>query len=323
MRARVLASLAVALVACCLAAPAHASGAHAHDHLRPLLVQPRRPAGVAVVGRVPLLPAAQPGPVARPAREAEGVGLQLGLAVLQLGLPLAGAGGVRLHRRARPRPAAGHRPGGRALRDRPPGPVHQRRARLGRLPGVADDAGRPRPHQRRRLPGGVGAVVRGGQPHHRPPPVHRRPRPGDPLPDRERVRRQRRRVHGGAQGGRAARRDHGAGVPQRQGPQPAVVGRSGGAGDLRHRHLSGRLRLQPHVVPRPHRLPLPARRHLVQPAAPRGRRPPVLLRRVPGRRLRPVGRTRVRPLPRSRGRRSSGCSTPTTSRTSSPRRTST
>ena len=66
---------------------------------------------------------------------------------------------------------------------------------------------------------------------------------------------------------------------------------------LCHRHLSSRLRLQPHLVPWPHRLPLPARRHHVQPAAPRGRRPPVLLGRVPGRRVRPVGRARLRPLP--------------------------
>ena len=111
----------------------------------------------------------------------------------------------------------------------------------------------------------------------------------------------RRRLHGGAQGRRAPRRHHRAPVPQRQGPQPAVVGRSGGAGDLRDRHLSGRLRLQPHVVPGPHRLPLPARRHLVQPAAAGRRQPPVLLRRVPGRRLRSVGRTRLRPLPRAHG----------------------
>ena len=54
------------------------------------------------------------------------------------------------------------------LRHRPAGAVHQRRARLGRLPGVADHPGRPGPHQRRRLPGGLGAVVLRGQPRSSP-----------------------------------------------------------------------------------------------------------------------------------------------------------
>jgi glycosyl hydrolase family 35 len=82
-----------------------------------------------------------------------------------------------------------------------------------------------------------------------------------------------------------------------KGRNPAVVGRSGSAGALRDRHLSRRLRLQPHVVPRPDGLPLPARRDLVQSAAPGRRQPAVLLGRVPGRRLRPLGRARLRPLP--------------------------
>ena len=119
--------------------------AHAHGHLRRLLVHDRRQADVPVVGRVPLLPAAQPRPVARHLPEDEGGGLQRHLALLRLGLPLAGAGRLRLHRRARRRPAARHGPGGRPLRDRPPGPVHQRRGRLRRLPRLADHAGRAAP----------------------------------------------------------------------------------------------------------------------------------------------------------------------------------
>ena len=111
-------------------------------------------------GRVPLLPAAQPRPLARPAREAQGERLQRRLAVLQLGLPLARAGRLRLHRRPRRRPAARHRRRGRALRDRPA------RARTstpsstrGGFPAwLTTQAGRART-QRRRLPGGLGAVV--------------------------------------------------------------------------------------------------------------------------------------------------------------------
>ena len=272
--------------------------AHAHRHLRPLLVLARRPPPVAVVGRVPLLPPSQPRPLARPAREVQGGRVQHRVAVLQLGLPLARAGHVRLQRRQGPRPAAGDRGRRRAVRARPARSLHQRRARLRRLPGVADDAAGQGAHQRRRLPGRLGAVVRGGQPHHRPPPVHRRPRAGDPFPDRERVRRRRRDVHGGAQGGRPPGRHHRADIPQRQGPQPALVGGPGSARDLRHRHVSGGLRLQPHLVPRPDGLPLPARRHVVRPAAARRREPAVLLGRVPGRRVRPLGRARLRPLPR-------------------------
>ena len=60
--------------------------------------------------------------------------LQHRLAVLQLGLPLPRARRLRLHRRARHRPAARHRRRRRPLRDRAAGPVHQRRARLRRLP---------------------------------------------------------------------------------------------------------------------------------------------------------------------------------------------
>ena len=90
-----------------------------------------------------------------------------------------------------------------------PGPYINAELDSRRLPrrGCTTQAG-PRPHQRRRLPGGLGAVVLGGQPDHRPPPVHRRPRPGDPLPDRERVRRQRRRYMEELKAGRAPRRHH-------------------------------------------------------------------------------------------------------------------
>ena len=53
-------------------------GAHPHGRLRPLLLQPRRATRLAGVRRVPLLPPAQPGSLARPAREAQGVGVQRG-----------------------------------------------------------------------------------------------------------------------------------------------------------------------------------------------------------------------------------------------------
>ena len=65
-------------------------------------------------GEFHYLPAAQPGPVARRAAEDEGGRLQRRVDLLRLGLPLAQARRIRLHRRPRRRQAPRHRPAGRA-----------------------------------------------------------------------------------------------------------------------------------------------------------------------------------------------------------------
>ena len=77
---------------------------------------------------------------------------------------------------------------GRALRHRPTRPVHQRRGRRRRLPGLADHQGRHGAHQRRDLPALRRRVADRSRRDHRPAPVHRRRRHGRALPDRERVR---------------------------------------------------------------------------------------------------------------------------------------
>ena len=204
------------------APPQRQPGRRAHRHVRQALADDRRAAHVRLVRRVPPVPAAQPEPVARRPAEDEGRGLHGGLDLLRLGLPLGQARRLRLQRRARHGQAARHRRSGRAVRDRPARPVHQRRGHRGWFPRVAHHAGRAGALRR---PGLSRRRRRMVQPHRRDPgpaSAHERHRVGDPVPDRERARLDRHiaaQLHAahGRQGAR--RRRHRPDLQQRQGPQ--------------------------------------------------------------------------------------------------------
>ncbi len=197
----------------------------AHDtygDVRRLLVPDRREADVPVVGRVPLLPAAQPGSLARHPAEDEGGGLQRRVAVLRLGLPLPCARRVRLHWCTRCGQAVGHgqRPG--HLCDRPAGSVHQRRGRRRRLPRLAVLASGQHPHLRPGVHEVQRRVADADRPHHQAPPADQRHRLGDRVPGGERV------------------------LPRHCG-RPCVHGPAGKAGEGRRHHRAAGRQQQRHL----------------------------------------------------------------------------
>ena len=78
-------------------------------------------------------------------------------------------------------------PTGGAVRDRTPGPVHQRRGRRRRSARLADHEGGEQPHAPTPIPAVRRSVDDPDRPAHRPPPADQRDRLSHRLPGRERV----------------------------------------------------------------------------------------------------------------------------------------
>ena len=271
----------------------------AHHRLRQVLAEDRRPARVHLVRRVPSVPAAEPGPVARRAREDEGDGLNAVSLYFDWGYHSPEAGRLRLHRRARRRPAARHRRGGRALRHRA---SRARTSTPSSTPaaspaGCTTQAGRARTNAddyqaasdewlshvnpiiaRHQLTDGGGTVILYQIENEYDGTRRRRPDYMEEL--------------------KATARADGITVPlfHNDKGRNAAAGRAGTgrAGPLRVRHLPGRLRLQPHVIPGSPTTASCATARAFDPDRGRRRRPAVLHGRVPGRLVRPVGRRRLR-----------------------------